>query len=81
MKPVDFKEANKTLNAPNGTPGVLPLRVRSTDTECISLWRVPIKERLRLLFTGKIWCYVMSLTGTQPPISLSVKKDNTALTA
>lgn len=75
MKPIDFKEANKTLSAPNGMSSVLPLRVRSTNSECTSLWRVSMKERLRLLFTGRIWCHVMSFTGTQPPISLSVKKD------
>lgn len=72
MKPIEFEQATKILSAPGGmTPGECgSLPVWSDGKELISCWRPSFKERLRILFTGKVWLSVLG-GQTQPPVFLT----------
>ena len=49
--------------------GSLP--VFCDGSQCISLWRGDYGERIKFLFTGKMWFTILS-GKTQPPVKLSV---------
>ncbi len=69
MKPIDFREANKTLGKSIDTNdyGIRPLRVYTDGRQCISCWRMSLKERLSALLFGRVWVDMLT-GGTQPPI-------------
>lgn len=69
MKAVGFPEANKTLEKPVSMTDEEcgPLRVWNVVDQCISCWRPSFKERLSMLFFGKVWLSVYS-GETQPPV-------------
>jgi len=71
MKPVKFPEANRELTRPDGMTEeeCSSLFVWSDDERCLSLWRPTWRERLRFLFYGELWLFVLS-GDTQPPVSL-----------
>ena len=72
MKPIKFKQQNITYTAP----------AEMTDEECgalpacrhengiISCWKMTLRERLKILFTGLLWFDVVGVS--QPPIWLGV---------
>lgn len=70
MKPTHFDEANKTLLKPPGMTdeecGSLP--VYNDGEQCISCWRMSLRERLAALLFGQVWLYVLS-GETQPPVA------------
>lgn len=72
MKPIDFKESTKVLGRPSTMTaeecGSLP--VWSDGRQCVSCWRPSFKERLKILFCGRVWLGVIS-GGSQPPVFLS----------
>jgi hypothetical protein len=72
MEPIYFPESNKNLLKPAGMTdkqcGSLP--VLSDGKICLSLWRTSWRERLSVLFFGRVWLYVYS-GHTQPPVSLN----------
>lgn len=71
MKPSEFKHANRHL-MPSGAEygenvtGVEPLHVWTDGEQCLSLWRPSWRERLSILFFGKVWLALLS-GQTQPP--------------
>jgi hypothetical protein len=69
--PVDFPEKTKTLQKPPSMTDeeCSPLHVYSDGEVCISCWRPSWRERLSILWHGRIWLYVAS-GPTQPPVSL-----------
>ena len=73
MKPVDFRESNKVLRKPESMTdeecGSLPIH-NTKDGQCISCWKLSLKERLNVLFGGVIWLGVCSGI-TQPPVWIS----------
>lgn len=71
MKPINFKEATKTLSKPEGWTDDQcgPLPVASDGAVCVSCWQPTPKERLSILLFGKIWLYIYS-GKTQPPVAL-----------
>lgn len=77
MNPIKFKEANKNLLPPSkGMPNgakCSEMWVYTDTVECLSCWKMTFKERLKALFFGKIWVFVMS-GETQPPISVNCAK-------
>lgn len=75
MKPANFPEANRNLTKPQGMTDEEcgPLPVYSDGTVCVSLWKPTLRERLSLLFFGKLWLFVHS-GHTQPPVALDIKK-------
>ena len=77
MKPINFKQSNKVLGKPKNWNEKKPcasLPVNTYDGNCISCWKLSIKERMSILFFGKIWLWVKS-GKTQPPVALEAKKD------
>lgn len=75
MKPVNFKEVNKTLKKPESMTDAecQSLPVFYGEGQSISKWSLTVWERIKILFTGKIWMSVFSDNGTQPPVWLSAK--------
>ena len=73
MQPIEFPEAQKDLQ-PSGKKysdnviAVKPLPVWTDGEQCVSLWRLSLRERLGLLFRGTIWVQVLS-GQSQPPIA------------
>lgn len=53
MKPISFPEQNKTW-AKDQQP-YLPLPAYSDTVNTVSCWKLSWRERLKLLFTGKLW--------------------------
>jgi len=66
MKPIKFEEHN-CVYAEN-QPEYLPLPVYKTpEGMVISCWGLTFKERLRVLFTGKIWWSVFTFNKPLQP--------------
>lgn len=63
LKPITFPE--QTCVYAENQPEYIPLPVyRSPSGECISCWHIPLWERIKLIFTGKMW--ISQLTFNQP---------------
>ena len=71
MEPVTFPEQNTLFRPPEGMEDkVDDLPAFRGEGQVISCWRLSLRERLRLLITGRLW---FSLIGNdQPPIWLGV---------
>jgi len=66
MKPIKFKEQNCILA--EDQPQYQPLPVyRAEDGQVISCWSLTFKERLRVLFSGKIWYSVLTFNKPLQP--------------
>lgn len=69
MKPVRFKEQNKVY-AKDQRP-YLPLPVYEDDEQggrVFHCWQLSFKERIKLLFTGKLWINVLNFKQKLQPI-------------
>lgn len=75
MKPIDFPQSTKVLQKPEQMldSECKPLPIWSDGKECVSCWRPTFKERLRILFTGKVWLSVLT-PFTQPPVYITGEK-------
>lgn len=77
MKPIKFEEAICMLTKPDNMTdkecGQLPVWRDFAQAHCISCWRPSFRERLSILFNGRIWLRIKS-GKTQPPVSLIGKK-------
>lgn len=62
LKPIDFKLANLKLYGCK-----IPLPVFTDGIQCVSCWKCSFLDRLKILFTGRIWASVRS-GSTQPPM-------------
>jgi hypothetical protein len=77
VKPTQFPEQNGTLS---GGPGsvygteddVQDLPVHRGEGMVISCWRPSLGDRLRLLFGGKVWLYVLT-ERTHAPVTLTTE--------
>lgn len=75
MKPIEFKHQNVIFakDQPEYVP--LPaLKINSPTGEVISCWQLSIKERIKILFTGKLWLSLMSFNKPLTPSFLSVNR-------
>ena len=73
MKPIKFKEQNCTFA--KDQPEYIPLpalRLHSNGGEVISCWKMSFIERLKVLFTGKVWLSLMMFGQPVTPSFLSV---------
>lgn len=71
MKPVPFREQNILFKPPEGMEDrVSDLPAFKGEGQVISCWALGLRERIRLLFTGRLWFSVMG--NDQPPIWLGV---------
>ncbi len=74
MKPIEFAEANSTLG---GGPAkkwglssdVQDLSVYKADGQIISCWQPNLRERLSLLFGGRVWLFVVAAR-THAPVGM-----------
>lgn len=77
MKPIKFKEQNCTFAEKQ--PEYVPLpahRVKySPQGEIISCWGLSFFERIKVLFTGKIWVSLWSFNNPLTPSYLTVNKE------
>ncbi|KKL54455.1 hypothetical protein LCGC14_2265240 [marine sediment metagenome] len=73
MKPIEFKGQTKVLQRPyNMTEAdCSPLPIFTNGKQCISLWKANFYERIKFLFTGKMW-HSSHSGKTQPPVWLKV---------
>ena len=77
MKPIKFKEHN-IVYAEN-QPEYLPLPAHKNATErgeVISCWKLSFKERVRILFTGKLWVSLLSFNKPLTPSFFTTKKSD-----
>ena len=68
----NFPEANMVWKGWPGTkdkPKVLDMPAYRDKAQSISCWKLSFKERLKALFTGRIWLYVLG--GDQPPVYIT----------
>lgn len=75
MKPIKFKHHNTVFA--KDQPEYLPLPALRLDTpqgEVISCWKLSFKERLKILFTGRMWLSLMSFNRPLTPSFLSVNR-------
>jgi hypothetical protein len=70
-KPVSFEHQNIIWKAPPGMANCGDLPGYRDKSFTISCWKFPFWQRIRFLFTGRIWIWVH--LPIQPPISLQVK--------
>lgn len=72
MKPIDFAQSTKVLQKPStmSDKECASLHVWSDGKQCVSCWKPTFKERLNILFGGRIWLGVLS-GRTQPPVFVS----------
>ena len=72
MKPIDFPQSTKVLQRPSTMTEqeCQSLHVWSDGKQCVSCWKLSFKERLNVLFNGKVWLGVLS-GKSQPPVFLS----------
>ena len=77
MKPIKFKEQNCTFaeNQPEYLP--LPaLKEKTNKGAVISCWQLSLFERLRILFTGKLWVCLLSFNKPLTPSLFTTKKSD-----
>ena len=73
MDVINFPECNVTY-AKNQRE-YLPLpALKLDDGEIIICWRPSIRERLKILFTGKIWLNVLTFNKPLQPLMMSADK-------
>lgn len=72
---VRFPEANRNLLKPESMTDEEcgSLWVYTDGKICISCWKLNLRQRLAVLFTGKVWLGILS-GYTQPPVWLDVDK-------
>jgi hypothetical protein len=77
MNPISFKGCNVVYA--KDQPEYLPLPVRRfEDGEIITCWKLSIRERIKVLFTSKIWLSVLTFNHPLQPLLPSVDKPDTA---
>lgn len=77
MKPVEFPEQN-TVYAKD-QPEYIPLpafKDNGPEGAVISCWQLSFKERIRLLFTGKLWVSLWSFHKPLTPSLFTTKKSD-----
>ena len=80
-KNIEFKEQN-IIYAKDQKP-YLPLPAFKADTpegEVVSCWELSFIERIRILFTGKMWVSLMSFNKPLTPSFFSTKKSDVLVT-
>lgn len=78
MNIVKFKECNITFakNQPEYKP--LPA-LKTEDGKVVTCWKPSVMERLKILFTGKIWLNILTFNEPLQPLLMTVNKPNLEL--
>lgn len=75
MKAIDFKEKN--IDIAKDQPQYLTLpafRNDSKEGEVIFCMKLNFFERIKMLFTGRLWCCLFTFGGKLQPSNFSVNK-------
>lgn len=75
MKPIEFKHQNIVFakNQPEYLP--LPaLKIKGDEGYVVSCWKMTFFERIKVLFTGKVWLSLMSFNKPLTPSIMSVNR-------
>lgn len=76
MKPIEFKGQNIIFAKDQPEYQPLPALILENETgEVISCWRLSLKERIKILFTGKMWLSLMSFNKPLTPSYLTTNRD------
>lgn len=75
MKPIHFKEATIELKKPASMTDeeCASMWVWNDGSQSISCWKMSWKERIKLLFHGRVWVSVLA-GKSQPPIWVDPSK-------
>ena len=75
MKPIEFKDQNIVFAEDQPEYKPLPaLKIDGSEGHVISCWHLSFKERIRVLFTGRIWLDLMSFNKPLTPSYLSTRR-------
>ena len=74
MKPIEFPEQTDLIAKDQDEYQTLPARI-TDDGQVISCWQLSFKERMRLLFTGKLWLSVWTFGSALQPLYPTTKKE------
>lgn len=75
MKPIPFKEAASVFGADQPEYLPLPAFRHSDDWKCVSsCWKMNWKERITVLFTGKVWVSMPTFGKALNPVKISIDK-------
>ena len=75
MKPVEFKHQNIVFAKDQPEYQPLPaLRIDSPEGEVVSCWKLSFKERIKIVFTGRVWLSLMSFNKPLTPSYLAVNR-------
>ena len=74
MKPINFPEQNTTIakDQPQYFPLPAHIVVNDPEGQAVFCWKLSVKERLKLLFTGKIWHHVLTFRQPLQPQLLEI---------
>ena len=74
MKPIKFKGSNVVFGKDQDEYQPLPaFKNESPQGEVITCWELTFNERIRVLFTGKIWMSIMSFNKPLTPSIITTK--------
>lgn len=75
MKPTPFKEQNTVFAKDQPQYKQLPVHVKKTPTgEVVSVWKLSFRERIILLFTGRVYQVQCMFGKPLTPSYLTTKK-------
>ncbi len=72
MKQIEFKEANMSLAVTGREP--IPAYVEESVPQVVTCWRLSLWERLKLLFTGKVYSCILSRHDRMQMTVLNINK-------
>jgi hypothetical protein len=75
MQLIEFPE--QTVVFAENQPEYLPFpahRFKGKEGRIVACWKLPFKERLKLLFTGKVWHQILTFNEPLQPQLLTVEK-------
>jgi len=75
MKPIEFKERNVVYAKDQPEYLSLPAH-RMEDGEVITCWKLTLRERLKVLFTGRFWICLLTFNQPLQPVRPDVNKPN-----
>ncbi len=77
MKPIEFEEQNMVFAKDQPEYQLLPaFKNKSPEGEVISCWKLTFAERLRIVFSGRLWCSMMTFNKPLTPMFLTTKKSD-----
>lgn len=75
MKPIEFKEQNTVYGKGQENYNQLPAHLNTSyQGEVTTCWKLSLKERLKLLFTGRVYLCLITFNKPISPSNMSVNK-------